>query len=38
MNNLTGYAAELEALSFDIVNYAALSPYRLYPIDEDIIK
>lgn len=38
MNNLTGYAAELETLSFDIVNYAALSPYRLYPIDEDIIK
>ena len=38
MNNLTGYAAELEVLSFDIVNYAALSPYRLYPIDEDILK
>lgn len=38
MNNLTDYAAELEVLSFDIVNYAALSPYRLYPIDENILK
>lgn len=38
MKNLADYSSALEALSFDIDNYAALSPYRLYPIDDDVLK